>query len=371
MAMYSVLPNVQKTSYVGGDMITFELNADPNLAILPGTVRISGAILVGKSTTFDQIDLGAEVFMNSTVGMHAAFDQVSVSCPLRGTLENISDYGRTVLTVRQSVSGQLESTSDSQLAQELCLPDAYSYSQLFYGRGAGQNFRTLDFCVAPQICLNQSAQMIPFKRTGTITVQTTISQKYRLLHGDDAATSDFRLSNLQLTYIAAPVIAKMTEMPVVLGKTECVRRQLATSSTSFQTNASLSASSVLATFIPQADLADPAEDSYKSVNIQIAQLGFTYNDGDSLVSYQLDSQEEIMMNYLFALKDGADFSSALAMVQGLNSDIESPAHMGYGIGAKFEPAVDMVKSQLGVMINGASVPATVIGYFVFRGGIVI
>lgn len=371
--MYSVLPNVQKASYVGGDLITFEINSDPSLAVLPNSIKISGTLTVGTNAVPPaRLANPAAVYMNPTIGCHALIDQVSTETTMQGVLENINDYGRAVVTIRQAMSGQLESTSDSTKALELCLPDGYSYFPVFYGQAAGTF--TNDICLTPMICINSSVQAIPFARTGSLKINFTLAQSSRALHGADAGTSSYVLSNLQLTYLTVPATKEMLDTPVILGKMETIRRQLSTATTSFQTNASLAATSVLGSFILQADLAGTTFDHFRTLNINIGQLGFTYNDGNSLVSYQLDSQEEIMMNYLFAVNGNtaiSPFKSSLALVQGLDSISTSVAQGGYGVGARFEPAIDMTKSQLGVMINNAVMAGPVIGYFIFRGGMVV
>jgi hypothetical protein len=368
-AMYSVLPNAQKASYVGGDLITFDINADPSLALRPGSIRICGSMRVSALVGGGQIPNPTQVFMNATVGMQSVIDQVSTSCSLKGTIENISDYGRAVMTVRQGTSGQLQSTSTSPRTQELCLPDSYSYFPVFFGRAA--NDRSTDFALSPMIAVNQTLQHLPFSRTGTITITLILAQSTRALHGPDAAACTYDLQNLQLTYVAAPITAEAAKIPVVLGKTEVVRRQLASASTSWQTNASLAAQKMLGSFILQDDLADPVLDHFKTQNISIAQLGFTLNDGNSLITFRQANQEEIMMNYLFALEDASVFRAALATVPGLNSDLEAVIHGGYGVGAVFPPSIDLSKYSMGMTIDGATVDTGVIGYFVFQGGMAI
>lgn len=367
--MYSVLPNVQKASYQGGDLVTFDISADMAKALVPGSLRLTGSLTVGIiGDPPTQINAGTQVYMNPLIGVHGAIDQISTTSSTKGTLENITDYGRAVITMRQAKFGQVEATSTAVASLELCMPDAYSTQPLFRGHDA--NTLANDFCISPRICVNSSATSVPFSRLGTISIAMILAQPSRFLHGANAPLCTYLLSNLQLTYLATQATKDMNQ-PIVMAKTECVRRQLATGSTSFQTNASLIASKLLGTFVLQSTLSDPTLDHYRSINLDIEQLGFTYNNSDELVSFLQEGQNEIIANFLFASQERSVFRSALATSQGINAVTTSPVQGGYGVGACFSPAVDMSRNQLGVTINGAVVPSTVIAYFVFQGAIVV
>jgi hypothetical protein len=126
---------------------------------------------------------------------------------------------------------------------------------------------------------------------------------------------------------------------------------------------------MLMSFVPQAQLADPTFDTFRSVNIGIQRLTLTYGDGTQLYTTTFRDQNEILTNYLFALRASDNFGSALATPVGLGSATTSPVQTGYGIGVSFEGGVDMRSSQLGVVMEGIEdgglLPIS--GYLVFQG----
>lgn len=365
--MQSQLPASQRASYQPGDLLSFRLESPgEGLGIVPGSIRLSGTMSVTDAAGARIAQTDA-VMWNPLIGAHACINQLSVASEKLGTLESISDYGRAVATLRAADTGALETTSAAHKALELCMPDGYATQRVAYGQSADV-FAT-PFCISPMMCINQASSNIPFQRTGAMTVTMILSQASQFLHGADAAGKLYALSNVQLVYYVA---ASPNNKRIEMMKTECLLRTLPSASSAFQTRGSMVATRMLMSFIPQAQLGDQAFDQYRSVNAGVQRLSFTYGDSSNVVTTTFRNQQEVMANYLFAMRTSAGFASALATVIGLDSLPSSSAHGGYGVGIMFDGGIDMTSTQLGLVLEGLDMSqGALAGYLVFQGAVAL
>lgn len=372
----SVLPASQKAAYLPGDLLSFRCQAPmPGMGMMADTIRISGTLTVTDAAGA-RINNTDRVYWNAQIGVHGLINQISTSCEKHGVLESISDYGRAVATIRAAELGALQTTGDAHAALELCAPDNYSTRDIAFGEQAGAATIATPFAMKPMICLNgaavldkdgnASAACVPFDRTGDVEISIILSQASSFLHGADVAGKTYTLSNVQLVYWSAKA---QSNVRIHMPKIECLYRTLPSTTASFQTKGTMVASRMLMSFIATADLQDPTFDSYRSVNAGVQRLSFTYGDASSLVTTTFRNQQEIMANYLLAMRESASFAAALATVVGLGSMTTSPVQGGYGVGIGFQPAgVDMRTSQLGLVLEGMTpVVGGYTGYLVFQG----
>lgn len=377
----SVLPASQKASYLPGDLLSFRLQAPmPGMGIMTDTIRLSGALSVTDANA--RILATDQVYWNAQIGVHGLINQISTSCDKHGVLESISDYGRAVATIRAAEQGALQTTGDAHCALELCAPDNYATRDIAFGQAAGAATQATPFAMKPKICLNGAAVIdqngnsvaacVPFDRTGDIEISIILSQATSFLHGAKLAppsTITYSLSNVQLVYWCAKAPSNVR---IHMPKIECLYRTLPSTTASFQTKGTMVASRMLMSFIETANLQNPTFDSYRSVNAGVQRLSFTYGDGTSIVTTTFRNQQEIMANYLLAMRDSASFAAALATVVGLGSVTTSPVQSGYGVGIAFEGGVDMRSSQLGLVLEGMTPAASgYTGYLVFEGSFVL
>ena len=170
-------PSSQKQTYTSGDQVDFILSF-ANKSIVRNSVRISGKLKVlnGGAALVNE-----RVFYDATVGVHSAFNNLSVSSQLRGILELQQDYAQYVKMKNMATKTSEMMVSSGKLINELCMSDYTKTKYVLAQPGATElGDDGIPFYLKPDICLNNfngvqnNVGGIDYSQTGDITLSLRV-----------------------------------------------------------------------------------------------------------------------------------------------------------------------------------------------------
>jgi len=349
---HQVLPdNDRPNGFNEYNTAEFTLTADQTRALVCGSVRIEGDVLINETGT-DAVKAGTRITIDNHVGAHAFFDNVSVVLSQGGgQIENIDNYGRWVKMVNSATSSE----DDNHRADALCelrSPNLRHTEYLLKKRLTKSQDSTLailpDMSVALKCCLNRPIQgnFLDFAKTGSIRVQVKFARNVSVLSGVDSGTASFpapnyTLSNLRCVFKS--VIAQ--NQPTVLQRVLSMNQSLESNNSTVSTSVPAVVNAVSAVFLTQS-----RENNYLFNNFalerpdNISNIQMNYNDTtNAYQTFRLDNQQEILSNYLESLRSAGINDAKLNKVDSndcFGAGIDFKENIDFSSGNKFSLQIE-------------------------------
>jgi hypothetical protein len=358
----SVFPQNVKDIYSDYDMVDFVVKLAPNEDLSLGSVRLTGNLQLQNEILDD------EIYYNPLSGVHSFIDSIKVSSLINGQIEHIDDYAMYFSSL-QSGSVSLNDVSANSVygCQGIC-PSKMIASQLLKGTcllsdvDEGEpnelGVEPLDFSLKPLFCLNRhlggATTLTSSKVGGELRISFVIARLTRSCWGSQRLENGeitTQFSNLKLTYITT-AMNKMSSQPCSLRTVSSVKTTLNSNYSAFVINAPVVASSLWCVFHKTATEYSALENSYKQETPpNVSDVQFLWNDSftNQSITYQLQTQEEILFNFIKAI--GGEGSVSMCNLNNVFSNT------CYGIGLSFDGAmVNMASSRFNINLTSGISP---------------
>jgi hypothetical protein len=367
-------PSNKKASYTSNDNVRFILSAQ-NRNLLNDTVRLVGNVQVVNNA------IGVDVKYDNFVGCHSFISDVVVKSTLLGNLEVLNAYNNMSAVVNKTTMMYNDAFNAKMICQGVVPMDKMSASLLFGEVPFNQTDNDptdpptdvvpMSFYLRPKICLNKmDVASLPFARVGDLEVLITLEVDQKALFGNPQIGSDFTYSitDLRILYNTIPDNGQYLQA-YPMNVSSYFKTTINSSLANFSTKTSVkNALSFYCCAIPANVENIPLENSFQLYQIpNIKQLSFNYNDSAtaSQITYDFgeDNREEILTNFIEAVKMSDSNGGSMA-----GNNVYLAANNGWGMGLKFNQAIDLSVNKLSVDIESDinnTNPFTL--YFFFNG----
>ena len=376
MSVYSqVLPTSVEPAkgFAANERVVFEINHQ-NQQIRPKSVRLNGVLQLWRDhvggTPVDDSD---QLYLDPDAGVNGFIYQISTEFG-NSNVETINDYGRWVKMKNEATYAQLDhcTSTDSMLELMTYSQDGQKGGKAKINQTLGMKFpidatsSELPFSVDLDICVNNSVEPLPYKRTGqiklSILTQDNTRCGMRTTVTPNTNTYCYSMKYLEVRYLADPEAEKagaiiletksLDHIPTLVNKYSGV-----------QFSPSHAFDSVVCSFLKtghDAKANDFTTYNYletESITEQIDYLEVKINNKDNVLEYPLIKQtSEILYNYLLAWHPYIHpLTEATVSKHGLTYSKLSN-HVGFGVGLHLYGGVD-AGTKVAFNISLKSVPA--------------
>jgi hypothetical protein len=362
---HSAAPTNEKTSYRDFDNAEFILSNEGRSLVM-GSVRIEGELemtvqgeLYGTTVTSSD----NTVYFDQWAGAHSLCEQITVNAAGM-TLETLSDYPRLVAAMSSGTQSQTDlfnsqnvcelRTSSQELSREVLMGE---YLQVDPNDDAVARANP-DFSFKPVTVLNNSAGVMPYRQVGPIKMTINLARIANVVYGPGANASapSYVLRNLRCVWRSVPDDGKKVAIDMVRHLSN--REDIQSSQASIQLRMPAVCSSVFSTFISEADSIDQNSNTLALQRPPgISAVEFLFSSAtNTLLTYRLQSEVEILERYIDALSNGSGTNGAtLRNIYSNNV---------YGIGLSFGGELDLNAKPLTVQITSQVVtPWVMVNFF--------
>ncbi|MAG85851.1 MAG: hypothetical protein CMB97_00335 [Flavobacteriaceae bacterium] len=305
----STLPSSVRASYTENENVSFRLSFEGQ-EILQNSVRICGKLVINNidtDTTYDAL-----------VGVHGVWSGVSVECDKRGMIENLRALPRWMKMSMEARQNDTEALSNSINVTSLTLARDNQTRKFLDGV---KTVKYLPFASRINCCLNNTDNPISWSRTGAVTLNVRLSSMNQFLTKAGANTT-YELQDLELMYQTRPESSKA---PIKASSYYMVKHTLDSQQSSIQTKIPNNVASVSCSFILASRENSNDYSNWETALLPgVERVQFTINQSQSLIRFNLKSEQEILYNYLVSM-GVRDLNNI--RVSKLNND-----KSGYGIG---------------------------------------
>jgi hypothetical protein len=353
----AILPQVQKTAYLGGSYADFILTFE-DLALHPDCVHIAGEF-VAKTAAGGNVGPNDTVYFNPRVGSHGFFGDVTTDMNAIGVAEQLDDYPSYVSLVFNGIEFPLERGTTTRSARELRVP---TYEN---ARALCQSATTnspVSFCTRLRSAINKFNQHLNYSTSNEVRIRIRLAENDRVLFDPSGTQPTYELRNLKLLYKTmqpAPYVGELT--------TEVINSDLKSLDSTKETISMLiptgTTDSLLARCIkvshdqnagydklalePVPSLV-PGTQNLVSDKYGFNRIIYSVNDVDSApVNFNLESREAIITNYLRALRKDWKFKNSYQLVDLNNGGIPE----SYAIGINFGGLIDFSKQSFSMNLE--------------------
>jgi hypothetical protein len=362
---HQVQPQSVQASYNEYNQVDFLISVGEGRSLLPGSVRILADLKV-NSTGVTRSTGG--ITFNRNCGGHSFVDSIQVQTANQGLLENLQNYPRYVNMDANASLDNLDMV-DSINACELRCPNQLVSTDMCNGITADLTTGTdpindADFSIRPLMCLNKMDRDLPMSKSGIVTVQLTLARNMSALFGAAQTTdANYSLSNLRCCYKS--IVEPKNNAPVNMGVVYNVKSNILSGTASISANVPAVCDSVAINFIQNQHENVPVYDNYKNESVQgLEELQFIMNDQtNSLVTYQLTDQTEILERFIDAMRDTSHNQV---------SQQKFRSNCAFGCGIRFSEPIDFSNNRFTLQLSSGvtnQYPVNVFMYFMARASI--
>jgi hypothetical protein len=365
-------PSNKKQSYGSNDNIRFVLSGQGR-SLLNDSVRLVGKISIEGNQKTNGIRY------DNLTGVHCFISDIITKSSVVGNIEVINAYNNMSAAMNKTSMHYNDAYNSKTNCQGIVpfegLTNAYLRGEVPFAQVDQEEPITdiipMSFYLRPKIALNKMlVPSLPFARVGDLEVLVTLEIDQKALFGNPEIGSTFKysISELKLLYNSIPDSG--VYLPAYqMNTTSYFKTVINSSLANFSTKTSVkNALSFFCTVVPTNKETQPTENSFLLYQIpNVKQLSFDYNDSATMsqITYDFGDQnrQEILNNFIEAVK--------LSDVNGgsqAGNNVYLAANNGYGLGLKFQQAVDLSVNKLSVNLesdlNNVN-PYTL--YFFFNG----
>jgi hypothetical protein len=349
-------PENVKATYEELNNVDFRISG-PGRALLAGSVRLVGDVIVTANTSFVADGSGNlnRVMYDGFIGAHSFVDTVTTSFSTSGQVENIRFYPRYV-AAKAKASIAPSDLYNSVYTPEQRTPNCEHADLLLKGFTVDPTLgafdaaltRPMDFSLKLDCCINNPMDnnMISFDKNGDLTLSLTVARSVYVLYGDPAIgnTKVIELSNLRLMYSTVADLPK--PMPIQLKVETDLKQSIQSSNAVITTKAPIVANAFFITFVRQQDENTALVNGMEGQRLpNVRRVEYTWNDSlSNQYRYELESEEEFLSNYIKAVN--------MAIIAENNASLNVLAsNDSYGLGLSFGSFVDLSQSKIGIRID--------------------
>lgn len=385
MSVYAnVFPLSQKEFYYSQENVDFLLNLD-NVKLVPGSVVIEGEVAVfpDRAQTGTLYN-GQDIMYDAQSGFHGLLRDLTTEFQNVGIIENFMNYPRYAKMATVALTHDESLAVESVNAVEGKVMNAGQTRGMLYGRSSTDSY--IPFSVKPLICLNKANAPMSGNATGQVRVRVRLAPDEEFLYGTGftQGTTGYIIKNLRMRYMVVPDDGKKQAVQMEVYQT--FRSALDSNNQNISTFVPSMSDAVHISFIPQVSEGNPqknylqlavvpgtpplvpAPGTYTGGAYGIERLYYSVNDTETaLVSFTLESREELLINGLRSFKAPADKYGAL--IRHFN---QADASDCYIVGIPFGGLIDFSRVKFSMEVqsqctNDASLTSGVhIVYMYFR-----
>jgi hypothetical protein len=207
--------------------------------------------------------------------------------------------------------------------------------------------KNMDFSMKLMHCLNQASgnSRLDSMKSGPIKVSITLNRNNNVFNGQDVdGNTSYVLKNLKLNYCSVPT--QPSKIPTVMRVKYTYKTNIDSSFTNIHTKVPAVCSGVSLSFQPSLE-----EGVRQLNNTQLSQLPnveeliFSFSDAtNSLISYSIKDDEEVLDRYIESMGDGEDNSV------NRNNVISNKV---FGVGLSFRDRIDLSNQRFSTQITSA------------------
>ena len=349
MQYKTISPDTNSPSgFSDSDLITFIVPVDPGMEVVAGSIYISGSLTVSK--TGGVLVVGDGVEYDSLAGIHSFFDNI-VTYVNRGQgdeiRENAISYWNYAHTLFEAKAHWLTHALQSSAGIELrCGQDTYT-TQVLLGQRTDDNSANTginSFSFLPLICANQTSANISGDSVNSITIAMTCRAALQALYAPaPVAGLAYNLSDMRLHYGVVQSAPGAKPVPNEYKKVLVTKTTIQSSNVTLQY---APPGMVLATscVFNKIGTAKPWQTSQIP---NVTRVEFSVNGADYTMKFPLNTEEEIILNYIKSLNYPMRESNAI---------YGNLLGYGYGIGINYLTPIDFRKNRLGINIQSTIAP---------------
>lgn len=358
----SALPENTKDTYNPFDNVDFMVYPEGR------SLMLNKLRLVGKLSVRDGLNRFTkiasrlkDVSIDGYVGAHSLISDIQVEFMggnSSGIQEIINDYPRYV-KMSKSASNNESSMCNASQSCELCSPfkeysraiTCGSEAPAYVMPDATTEVDTLvpetdlDFSVKLNCCLNKASgnTSLDVSKTGAIKVSITLNRNQNVFNGQDVANDTvYTLHDLKLNYCSVDTVK--SQLPTVMRTKYTYKTNISSGFSNIQTKVPAVCDGVSMTFQPSADEGNKSlNNTQLSLLPNVSEVVFTFNDStNSLVSYSIKDDEELVERYLESLSKGGENNAKMSNIL---------ANEAYGIGLDFRDRINLSNQKLNTQIT--------------------
>ncbi len=355
--IHVVRPLNNQSSYTEFTNIDFLLGF-AGRKMVPNSVRLNGKLRVkvgAGQTNLKSAD--GDVFVDPNVGGHSWVDTVTVSTANQGTIESFTDYFRYKKLVSNCMATANDNL-DSHSVCEMMAPNLDMMNDILQGekiKGVAQaDPNTQDassFSIKLLCCLNQVSNLAPgaatvkSETTGDIRLSLRTSSNAALFFGKDCdANTSYEVTDLFLTFVSVPDDGS-PQSPLLMRPKYSVKQTMQSNLSVFSSNAPVEAVSASVIYITQSEESNVKTNSCRLFRPpDVRRLDFYVNDNNSLLSYPLENQEEIVRYGLASVAEEFDNQASLTNLYANNAYVQ---------GLNFGETIDLSRNSFQVRLESA------------------
>jgi len=362
MQYANVYPLSQAETYQAQTNVDFLINLN-NEKLVPGSVVIEGEVAVFPNVADTGTPYnGQDIMYDPATGWHALFRDITTETANQGVIETLMSYPRlakmTTVATQHLESLAVESTN--AIEGKVC--NEVQARGVLYGRSTADSY--IPFSVKPMFALNACSAPLSGNATGQIRVRVRLAANEEVLYGTGFTTGQtgYIVKALRMRYVTVPEDGK--KAPVQMQIYQTYRSAIDSNNANISVFIPGQVDSIHMSFIPQVSEGTAqsnylqlavlpgkpphgaSSDTYTGGQYGIERLYYAVNDVDSaLVSFVLESKEEIVYNGLKSFNASADKYASLIR------KFNQPVSDNYIAGLPFGGLIDFSRNKLAMEIQ--------------------
>lgn len=334
------------------------INYLPNgIEMITNSLEFSGVLNVTKGG--NPLGDNDRIYFDSSAGMWNFFDVIITSFDdvvIEGKFTEYSRYEKMMTSTESSVS-ELSSFS-KHLRQLKCANDTQT-TQIMRG---SEGF--VPFSGNPRICVNRTSRNISSSDVKKLSIMIRLKSVSKALYGEDLdGTVSYNITNFKMTYLSQP--AQKYSDKLSLSLTTQDRKQVSSQMGYVEFELPVSVYSTATSF---SNSTVYVSNTMQFIKPTINELTYLINDSNNpMISYNFRDDEEILLNYIYALGEGVRSEiTAIGVLNFYTSENNVSPIQFYGVGMDFMGQLSP-KTKITMQINtndaDAGTPLELFTYF--------
>lgn len=356
MLYKTVSPDTNKPDgFSSNDLVTVIIPIEEGMSLVRNSIAISGTLSVRKASPAAPLDVADGVQYDAQTGIHGFIENMVTSVDIgqgEMVIENLSQYSQYCHAFFEANQHFLTQALQNSASMELrCGQDTYTSAVLVGTKASAGGANTGDnsFAFKPLSAVNRTSADIPGAQVRFLKIQMSLKNVANVFYNPaPVANLAYLLTDIRCHYGMVPTPdGKM--MPIEFTKVICTKTSINSSSAQLRYTppASVIATSAIFNLVLQSGgVAPPAGHKIWTTDQlpDVTRVEFSVNGADYTLKYPLNSEEEIILNYIKSLNYRASESNAI---------YPNLLGRGYGIGINYLVPIDFRKSSMGINIQSA------------------
>jgi hypothetical protein len=349
---HSAAPSNEKSSYTEYDSVEFVISNEGR-SMQMGSVRVEGELAMTVEGELYGISNASDVktvFLDMWSGAHGLCEQISVQAAGQ-MLETLSDYPRMVAAIVSGSQSQTDMFNSGNVC-ELKTPTLEVSREILMGEvlqadpnDPATRRNNPDFSFKPICVLNNTGGEMPYRQVGDIRLTLNLARMAEIAYGPGCAATNpsYVLQNLRCTWRSVPDDGQV--VPITMIRHLSTRADIQSSQASIQMRVPAVCDSMFATFISR-DSVGQQDDNTLALERPpgVSSIEFLFSDAtNTLITYRLQDEVEILQRYIEALSTGSETSAATLR------NVYSNAV--WGVGLNFGTELDLNSRPLSLEIT--------------------